>query len=200
MVEIRRWDNDRIIHSGRFNSIKECLEDGIRKGISFAFANLPNANLPNANLSKVNLSDAILLKADLSFADLSFANLSTVNLENANLTYANLSFTNFSDAILSPVNLSHTNLAYTKMKNTRFLGDRINYPPIQITNLKWWVQITEYKMKISCECYTHLEWKNFKKSDIDEMHKDGGEFWQKHKKLLLEACSLQASRLKEDKK
>jgi len=36
MIEIKRWDNGEVIHSGEFDSIKECFEDGIRREISFS--------------------------------------------------------------------------------------------------------------------------------------------------------------------
>ena len=35
MIEIKRWDNGEVIHSGEFNSVGECLEDGAANGVSF---------------------------------------------------------------------------------------------------------------------------------------------------------------------
>lgn len=70
MIEIKNWKTGEIIHSGEFDSIKECLEDGVKKEISFAYANLENANLYNANLERANLAFANLENADLDFSSL----------------------------------------------------------------------------------------------------------------------------------
>lgn len=58
MIEIKRYDNGEIIHSGDFESIKECLEDGVSKNISFYRAYLVGANLERANLLAANLERA----------------------------------------------------------------------------------------------------------------------------------------------
>lgn len=65
-IEIKRWDNAEVIHSGKFSSVKECLEDGIENGISFFRANLEGANLYEANLEGADLCDA---KGVLLFKD-----------------------------------------------------------------------------------------------------------------------------------
>ena len=86
MIEIKRRDEDKIIHSGEFNSVKECVEDAVGKGVS-----LYKANLYGADLSGVNLSGADLSGADLRVANLYVANLYEANLYVANLYEANLS-------------------------------------------------------------------------------------------------------------
>ena len=100
MIEITRWDNGEIIHSGDFKDIRECLEDGVRKGFSFEFANMYRADLYRADLrgayligaslDRANLDRANLYRADLRGAYLIGASLSRANLDRASLIEANL--------------------------------------------------------------------------------------------------------------
>lgn len=80
MIQIKNQFTHKIIHQGDFDTIKECVEDAVRKGISLAFANLRGVNLIDANLSNANL-----IGANLSGANLSNANLMCADLFNANL-------------------------------------------------------------------------------------------------------------------
>lgn len=93
-------------------SIKETIEDAIRKGISLSYADLSGAYLRNANLSlaclrNADLKDACLSGADFSNADLRDANLSYANLRGANLIHANLSGANLKYANLRDIDLSY---------------------------------------------------------------------------------------------
>jgi uncharacterized protein YjbI with pentapeptide repeats len=83
MIEIRRLDTNEVIHSGNFETIKECLEDGVASGISFHKANLKGTDLMGAKLSKANLS-----MADLSGADLKEINFSEADLNEARFNEA----------------------------------------------------------------------------------------------------------------
>lgn len=56
MIEIKRWDNGEVIHSGEFASIKECLEDGVAKGVCFNYAELNEAELNHAALNGAELN------------------------------------------------------------------------------------------------------------------------------------------------
>lgn len=78
MIEIKRWDNGEVIHSGDFDSVKECLEDVVKKGICFHRADLRGANLQVADLRG----------ADLQCADLRGANLQCAYLQGADLDFA----------------------------------------------------------------------------------------------------------------
>jgi len=80
MIEIKRWDNGEVIHSGDFFSIKECLEDGVEKGVSFYRANLTNFNLKGANLN-----NGIFNGAHLNGTNFNGAHLNNVNLNNVRL-------------------------------------------------------------------------------------------------------------------
>ena len=57
-IEIKRWDNGKIIVCGEYESIKECLEKN-----------------SSADLSSADLRSANLRSADLRYADLRSANL-----------------------------------------------------------------------------------------------------------------------------
>jgi len=85
-IEIRSWDNQKIIICGEYESIADCLEKN--KAKSFYTANLRYANLSSANLSFADLRSADLSFADLRYADLRYANLSSADLSSANLSYA----------------------------------------------------------------------------------------------------------------
>ena len=109
-AEIRRWDNREVIHSGKFNSIKECLEDGVKKGVSFYRADLYKANLSRANLRKANLREAKSTRADFEGANLLLANLSMANLREVNLREANLLLANSTRAYFEGADLYKADL------------------------------------------------------------------------------------------
>ena len=65
MLEIKRFDNDEVIHSGEFSSIKELVEDAIVIRKSLYRANLGGANLRGINLRGINLGGTNLKDANL---------------------------------------------------------------------------------------------------------------------------------------
>lgn len=114
-IEIRRWDNNKVIHSGNFKTIKECVEDAVKKDISLYKAYLAGVDLSGTNLSGADLAKAILYKADLAKtdlykADLSEANLAKTDLYEANLTEASLYKANLYEANLYEVDLYEVDL------------------------------------------------------------------------------------------
>lgn len=112
------------------NSLKETLEEALRRkvkltkanlagedlsGISFAYADLTDANFFHANLSgtsffKANLVGADFAGAKLTKADLSYANLVGADLTGAKLTDARLFQANLTVADLWVVDFSRANL------------------------------------------------------------------------------------------
>ena len=70
MIEIKNRFTGKIIHSGDFYNVKECLFDAIENG-----ANLEGVNLRGANLRGADLRGANLHGADLRGANLRGANL-----------------------------------------------------------------------------------------------------------------------------
>ena len=72
-VEIKNRFNDKIILSGKYKSIKDCLEKN--RDADLSYSDLSYSNLSNSNLSYSNLSDS-----NLSYSDLSNSNLRDSNL------------------------------------------------------------------------------------------------------------------------
>ena len=75
-IEIKNRFTGEVIISGKYESIKDCLEKN--RGADLYGANLSGANLCGANLSHANLSHANLSRANLSGANLSGADLENV--------------------------------------------------------------------------------------------------------------------------
>lgn len=82
MYQIKRWDNEEVIHEYG-GTAKECLEDGVKKGIDFSFARLYYTRLDNANLENARLENANLDNANLDNARLENARLENARLHNA---------------------------------------------------------------------------------------------------------------------
>jgi len=83
LVEIKNRFTDKIILSGEYESIKDCL--GRNKKANLWGANLVGADLGGANLGGVNLGGADLWGANLGGANLGGADLVGSNLRGANL-------------------------------------------------------------------------------------------------------------------
>lgn len=88
MIEIKRWDNGEVIHSGDFKSVKECLEDGVRQGVNFYRAKLNRVSLDGSLLDGASLISASLISASLDEASLDEASLYRANLDGVNLSEA----------------------------------------------------------------------------------------------------------------
>jgi len=162
LIEIKNRFNDKIILSGEYEKLKDCLEKNYR-------ADLSEANLSGANLSGANLYGADLSRADLSRADLSEANLSGANLYGANLYGANLSRANLSRADLSGANLygadlsradlSRANLSRANLSGADLYGaNGIILPVISISGTKHKFYYQDGKIRIGCEIHTVAEW------------------------------------------
>jgi len=88
-IEIKsRFDNNKVLVSGKYENIKECLEknrDANLRGAYLQGAYLQDANLRGAYLQDANLRGAYLQGAYLQGADLWGAYLQDANLQGANL-------------------------------------------------------------------------------------------------------------------
>ena len=82
-IEIRNRFDNKIILSGKYASIKECLEKN--RGADLRSANLWGADLRSANLGGADLRSANLWGANLESANLWGANLWGADLGSANL-------------------------------------------------------------------------------------------------------------------
>jgi len=83
-----RFDNNKVLVSGKYENIKECLEKN--KGTNLQGANLRGADLWGADLWGADLQDAYLRDANLRGTNLQGANLRDANLRGANLRGAYL--------------------------------------------------------------------------------------------------------------
>ena len=88
-IEIKsRFDNNKVLVSGKYENIKECLEknrDANLQGADLWGAYLRGAYLRGANLQGANLRDADLWSADLQGANLQGAYLRGAYLRGSNL-------------------------------------------------------------------------------------------------------------------
>src|SRR3990167_7399668 len=93
---VSRWDNDKVLLCGKYESVKECLEKN--RGANLTYANLIGANLTYANLTAANHTGANLIDENNAGANLKGANHKGANLIGANLTGANLTGANLTGA------------------------------------------------------------------------------------------------------
>ena len=92
IFEIKHKFSFKILFSGEFKSIKDCLVTANLQGANLQYANLQGANLQYANLQDADLQDANLQGANLRYANLRYANLQDADLQYADLQYADLQY------------------------------------------------------------------------------------------------------------
>jgi hypothetical protein len=122
MIQIKRWDNGEIIHSGEFQTIRECIEDGVRKGVSFNFASLNFASLYRASLNGANLDGASLDGSNLTGASLYRASLNGANLDGASLDGSNLTGASLYRASLDGASLTGASLTGASLNGASLDG------------------------------------------------------------------------------
>jgi len=128
MIEIKRWDTGEVIFSGDYKSIKDALEDGISKGISFNYAKLNYAELNYAELNNAELNNAELNNAELNNAKLNDAVLNNAKLNDAELKYAKLNNAKLNDAELNNAKLNDAELNNAKLNGAELNGANSNRP------------------------------------------------------------------------
>ncbi len=146
---VSRYDSSKVLLSGKYESVKDCLEKNRRVnlyGANLSGANLYRVNLSGANLSGVNLYGANLYGADLygaylSGADLSGANLYGADLAGANLSRANLSGAELSGAKLSMANLSGANLSRANLSRADLSGANLSGAKNYLQNHSFFIQL-----------------------------------------------------------
>ena len=156
-IQIKNCFDLSVIFECEADSMKLAVELAIKSGANLSGADLYGANLSRADLSGANLSGSYLYGANLSMANLSGANLSGANLSVANLSGANL------------------------------YGEKIDKIPIQLSGLKWWINITKKHIQIGCQVHEAEKWFKFKDSEIEKMHSEALVFWKANKKLIKQA-------------
>ena len=171
-IEIKNLSGE-VIFTHECASIKEAVEEAARRGANLRGADLYGANLRGANLRGANLRGADLYGADLRGANLYGADLRGANLYGADLRGADLRGANLRGADLREADLD---------------GEIINKTPIAITNICYWVLITDAYMRIGCKRCTHEEWEAFSNEEIGDMDEDALAFWNVWKEPLLAMC------------
>ena len=104
------------------NTIKDTVEEAVRRGANLYSADLRDANLRGADLSGADLSGADLSGADLRDAYLRGAYLSGADLRDANLYGANLYGANLRGAYLSDANLRGAYLSGADLRDANLSG------------------------------------------------------------------------------
>jgi len=113
-IEIKRWDNGKIIVCGEYESIKDCV---VKSGADLYGANLYGADLRGADLRGADLRGADLYGADLHGADLRGADLRGADLYGADLRGADLRGADLYGADLHGANLYGADLHGANLKN-----------------------------------------------------------------------------------
>ena len=181
MISIKRWDNGEVIHSGDFKSVKECLEDGVSKGVSFYRADLIGSNLRDSNLSCSNLSYSSLIGSNLSYSNLSGSNLIGSNLRDSNLSCSNLSYSSLIGSNLSFSNLSGSNLIGSDLRGA--IGNGTEVKSLQVSPHK----LTYYNGELwgGCTHKTCEDWLAYEGEGLDESDK---EYLEKITKPFIRMC------------
>jgi hypothetical protein len=123
-IEIKSWMTGAVLfeYEKEDNTVKDTVEEAVRRSADLSsadlsYADLRYANLRSADLSYADLRYANLRSADLSYANLRSADLSYANLRSADLSYANLRSADLSYADLRSADLSYANLSGIPLKN-----------------------------------------------------------------------------------
>ncbi len=165
LVELKEG-NDRIIHSGEYESIAKAVEHCAKNGIMLSCVDLHNADLSYADLSHAeftcaNLSGAILHCANLWGACLNDADLSGAKLSDANLCCTrsdnvNLSNANLTGAVLYSADIVHANLTGATMPFGETWEDYLAkvVPALLIAGGK------DLKQILDSGCWDCHDWKN----------------------------------------
>lgn len=109
------------------NTIRDTVEEAVRRQVSLRYANLRYANLGYTNLSFADLSFADLSNTSLCYASFNSANLSNADLSNASLYNASLRY-----AFLFKTNLSNAYLRDTDLGCVSLdVAENIPYIPLR---------------------------------------------------------------------
>jgi hypothetical protein len=209
---VSRWDSEKVLLCGKYESIKDCLEKN--RGADLTGADLIGADLIGANLRGANLTYANLTGADLRGANLRGTDLTYANLIGANLTYANLRGTDLTGADLRGANLRGADLTGADHIGADLTGANLTYANLRGTDLRgakgylsshcFWLEtirrqpletFTTSEWAIIGQVFTHtLCWDSIKKRYGKEimpifkkLSKVGFSEWEEHYKTILEA-------------
>ena len=191
-VEIKHKITGKVILSGAYESIKDCLdknrgaylEDANLEDAYLSSAYLEDANLKGADLRNANLRGAYLRNANLRGADLRNANLIGAYLEGANLRNANLRCADLEGANLIGAYLEGANLKGADLRNANLRGADLEGAGLYIQTETWQVVTTPTHIKIGCQFHTKEEWFMFDDEKIGNMDSKALDWWTKWKPIL----------------
>jgi hypothetical protein len=169
MAQLRRWDNEAIIHEHDGN-IRETVEAATKLGISCFRASLDGANLGGANLGGARLDGARLVRASLDGARLDGASLvraslNGASLDGARLDGASLDGASLDGAILDGARLDGASLDGVSLDRASLDGASLNGASLDGARLpiwcKWTVSYTlqpDLVVHIGCKKHSVAEW------------------------------------------
>lgn len=88
MIEIKNRFTDEVIHSGDFRSVKECVEDAIKRKITLSGADLRWADFREADFRGADFRRVDFRDANFRGADFRGANLNCTNFRGADFRRA----------------------------------------------------------------------------------------------------------------
>jgi len=130
LIKIRHRYSEKVIISGNYESMKDCLkrnQDANLRGADLQGANLQGASLRSASLQGANLQGASLRSASLRGASLQRASLRSASLQGANLQGAflqgvDLQGVDLQDADLRGASLQRANLRGADLRGASLQG------------------------------------------------------------------------------
>jgi len=128
-MKLTRWDTKETIHESEHDTIKECVEDSIRKDVS-----LYRIDLRDADLGSAYLGSAVLIGADLRDANLRDADLRRADLRDAVLRDANLRRADLRRADLRRANMAGAKLRGADLRDANFRGANMRYANLDFSS------------------------------------------------------------------
>ena len=172
---VSRWDSEKVIVCGEYESIKECLEKN--RGAHLRDADLRDADLRGAYLEGAYLGDADLRDADLRDADLGGAYLRDADLRGANLRDADLEGAYLEGAYLGDAYLGGAKGYYN---SHAFLQEIIRRQPVKAFTDKKWVCIGQTIVHELCYGTLKKRFPKIAKSVFTKLKKVGFGEYLKH--------------------
>lgn len=123
---LRSWNNDAILFSGQYDTIKACVEDAVAKGVQLDYLDLADADLAHANLDGATMNYARFKRCDLRDANLSEASIIKATFDDCDLSDACLIDsiaigTRFDQSKMSHIDVHYADLCGILVTCTDFL-------------------------------------------------------------------------------
>ena len=155
---VSKWDNDKVLLFGQYESVKDCLKKNHGADLRGAYlcgAYLSGADLSGADLSGAYLSDVNLYGADLRGADLSGAYLSGAYLCGAYLCGAYLSGAYLSGADLFGADLRGADLRGADLRGADLRGADLRSATGYLSSHDFFQEIVKQQ---DSKTFTSKEW------------------------------------------